>query len=60
MKKRLEEWWNVGTTKERLISSGANMKYGFLSPTKQFEHMHELSYGNEKRVRGCEGRLVTF
>eukprot|EP00975_Prorocentrum_lima_P070184 12930593-Prorocentrum_lima.AAC.1 len=60
MKKSLQEWWKMGTTKERLISSGANLRYGFLSPTKQFKHMNELSYGNDKGVKGCESRLVTL
>eukprot|EP00975_Prorocentrum_lima_P001609 346031-Prorocentrum_lima.AAC.1 len=58
MKNRLAEWWKNGTTKERLISPGANLKYGFLWPTIQFKHMHGLSYGNPKRVQSCENRLV--
>eukprot|EP00975_Prorocentrum_lima_P030957 6498961-Prorocentrum_lima.AAC.1 len=59
MKNRLADWWKNGTTKERLNSSGADLKYGFLLPTIQFKRMHELSYGNPKRVQSCEDRLVT-
>eukprot|EP00975_Prorocentrum_lima_P065532 12904023-Prorocentrum_lima.AAC.1 len=41
MKYRLAGWWMNGTTKERLISSGANFTYGYLQPTAQFKRMSE-------------------
>eukprot|EP00975_Prorocentrum_lima_P025768 5422088-Prorocentrum_lima.AAC.1 len=50
MKDYLDEWWKKGTTKERLIRSGADLTCGFLSPTKQFKHMQHRSHDNNKMI----------
>eukprot|EP00975_Prorocentrum_lima_P018039 3804239-Prorocentrum_lima.AAC.1 len=49
MKSTIEKWWLEGTTKECLLSAGANLKHGYLQPTSKFVRMSELSFGTSGR-----------
>eukprot|EP00975_Prorocentrum_lima_P009779 2082949-Prorocentrum_lima.AAC.1 len=60
MKNSLQEWWKAGTTKARLLSSGANLKQGFLNPTNHFKRLHRLSYDDDKMIQECGNRLATL
>eukprot|EP00975_Prorocentrum_lima_P029823 6258971-Prorocentrum_lima.AAC.1 len=60
MKNSLPEWWKAGTTKARLLSSGANLDKGFLNLTNQFKRLSKLSYDDEKMIRECGDRLAAF
>eukprot|EP00975_Prorocentrum_lima_P005493 1187875-Prorocentrum_lima.AAC.1 len=60
MKNSLRDWWKVGTAKARLLSSGANLKTGFLNTTSQFERLSKLSFDDDKMIKNCGHRLATF